>query len=322
MPDGDARTRLWQRPASPGRLRVPSASHLDGRSGPRSPAERRERAGLWAPGPTTDRWPAQPTAARAPRLTSGVRRRGETGRHHHGRRHHATAHRERHALRAPDEALEPQDEALHLHRAQRHLHHRPDPDPGLHRPRLRLRQGDGHPRRDGHVRRHQATGAGADRRAGHAGRHALCHRALAGRDAHQLPDRVRAAPAAQGARAHRGDRRPDGADQEGGAGPVPRAHQAAAHARRHPRDDPHAQRDLDRRHQQGAPRGQRGAQARHPGRRHPRHQLRPRRRGLQDPGQRRRDPLDRHPDPRHRRRRRRGPDGPRRQEQRRRQARR
>ena len=67
---------------------------------------------------------------------------------------------------------------------------------------------------------------------------------------------------------------------------------------------------LDRRHQEGAPRRRRGPEARHPGRRHPRHQLRPRRGRLPDPGQRRRDPL-RHPaHPRHRRRRCRGPHRP------------
>ena len=70
------------------------------------------------------------------------------------------------------------------------------------------------------------------------------------------------------------------------------------------------QRGLDRGHQEGAHRRRRGAQAPHPGRRDPRHQLRPRRGRLQDPGQRRRDPL-RHPaHPRDRRRRRRGPDRP------------
>ena len=65
------------------------------------------------------------------------------------------------------------------------------------------------------------------------------------------------------------------------------------------------QRGLDRRHQEGAHRRRRGPQAGHPGRRDPRHQLRPRRGRLQDPGQRRRDPLGRPADPGHRRRRRR-----------------
>ena len=53
-------------------------------------------------------------------------------------------------------------------------------------------------------------------------------------------------------------------------------------------------------------------QARHPGRRDPRHQLRPRRGRLPDPGQRRRHPRRRPADPGRRRRRRRRPDGPRR----------
>ena len=69
-------------------------------------------------------------------------------------------------------------------------------------------------------------------------------------------------------------------------------------------------RGLDRRHQEGAPRRRRGPQARHPGRRDPRHQLRPRRGRLPDPGQRRRDPLGHPADPRRRRRRGRGPAWP------------
>ncbi len=56
---------------------------------------------------------------------------------------------------------------------------------------------------------------------------------------------------------------------------------------------PHPERGLDRRHQEGAHRRRRGPQARHPGRRDPGHQLRPRRGRLQDPRQRRRDPLGR-----------------------------
>ena len=90
----------------------------------------------------------------------------------------------------------------------------------------------------------------------------------------------------------------------------PREGQARAHPRRYPRHAEGAQRHLDRGHQEGAHRRRRGAQAEHPGRRDPRHQLRPRRGRLQDPGQRRRDPQHRRADPRDRRRRRRGPHGP------------
>ena len=70
------------------------------------------------------------------------------------------------------------------------------------------------------------------------------------------------------------------------------------------------ERGLDRGHQEGAHRRRRGPQAGHPGRRHPRHQLRPGRGRLPDPGQRRRDPLGRAADQGDRRRRRRRPDGP------------
>ena len=128
-----------------------------------------------APGPTLRngvRAVPRPTAggsspARGPRVRAPARRQGgaadrraattvraarraapdrevNTG---HGRRHHEAAARERRALRAPDPALEPEDEALHLHRAQRHLHHRPAADAVLHRPRLRVRQGDRRARR-------------------------------------------------------------------------------------------------------------------------------------------------------------------------------
>ena len=96
------------------------------------------------------------------------------------------AARERRPLRAPDPALEPEDEALHLHRAQRHLHHRPAAVAVLHRPRLRVRQGDRRARRHDPVRRHQEAGPGGHRRAGHPRRHALRQPALAGRHAHQL----------------------------------------------------------------------------------------------------------------------------------------
>ena len=99
-------------------------------------------------------------------------------------------------------------------------------------------------------------------------------------------------------------------DQEGAARPAPREGQARAHPRRHPRHGQGAQRGVDRRHQEGAPGGRRGAQARHPDRRDPGHQLRPRRGRLQDPRQRRRDPLRHAADPGRRRRRRRRPDGP------------
>ena len=109
---------------------------------------------------------------------------------HHGSRQHEAAARQRRPLRAPDPSLEPEDEAIHLHRAQRHLHHRPAADARVHRQRLRVRQADRRARRLDPVRRHQASGAGSRRRAGAARGHALRQPALAGRHAHQLPDRA------------------------------------------------------------------------------------------------------------------------------------
>ncbi len=59
---------------------------------------------------------------------------------------------------------------------------------------------------DGAVRRHQEAGPGVRRRAGAPGRDAVRQPALAGRHAHELPDGLPAAAAAQGARDRRADR--------------------------------------------------------------------------------------------------------------------
>lgn len=109
----------------------------------------------------------------------------------HGSRDHAPAPPVRCPLRAPDPPVEPQDEALHPHRAQRHLRHRPHEVRRRHQHRLRLRQGDRRPRRQHPLRRHQEAGAGRRGRAGPARRHALRQPALAGRHAHQLLHRAR-----------------------------------------------------------------------------------------------------------------------------------
>src|ERR1700731_238901 len=55
--------------------------------------------------------------------------------------------------------MESQDEAVHLYRPQRHLHHRLAADADLHRQGVRIRQRDRRPRRLGVVRRHQEAGA-------------------------------------------------------------------------------------------------------------------------------------------------------------------
>ncbi len=211
----------------------------------------------------------------APRRTHCVAARRATQRSTaHGRRHDAGAAGERRPLRSPDPSLEPEDEALHLHGAQRHLHHRPPAVAELHRPRLRVRQGDRCPRRQRPLRRHQEAGPGGHRRAGDPRGHAVRQPALAGWHADQLLDRLQASAAPQGAqrdRLHGCGRL--GPHQEGAPGPPARVRQAGEDPRRYPRHAARSQRCLDRGHQEGAHRGRRGPEAQHPGRRHPRHQL-------------------------------------------------
>ena len=95
--------------------------------------------------------------------------------------------------------------------------------------------------------------------------------------------------------------------EEGSPAARPRAGEAAAQPRRHPRHEQAPRRGLRARHQEGAHRRHRGQQAGHPGGRRRRHQRRPRRRAVPDPGQRRRHPRQRAAGPRHRRGRRGGP---------------
>ncbi len=211
------------------------------------------------PPPSSRRWPR----SSVPRGTArrGVRRGRKPAaaiteylkEYGHGRRHDAGAAGKRRPLRSPDPSLEPEDEALHLHRAQRHLHHRPAPVAVVHRPRLRVRQGDRRPRRLHHVRGYEEAGPGGHRRAGDARRHAVRQPALARRHAHQLLHRLQAPPAPEGAGAHRlrgrGRLRPH---QEGAPGPLAREGQAGEDPRWYPRDAEGAQRRLDRRHQEGA----------------------------------------------------------------------
>ena len=106
----------------------------------------------------------------------------------HGRRHDATAARSRCALRAPDPPVEPEDAALHLRRAFRHLHHRSAADAAQHRYRVQLRAGPVRRRWDPPLHRDQEAGPGSDPGAGRAVRHAVRQPALAGRDADELRD--------------------------------------------------------------------------------------------------------------------------------------
>ena len=182
--DRGPRTRvcLPVRPVPTGRLRASSSRCIAGQSPPRS--QRATAGGVARPDARAVHHPV-PAATERARPPAARNREGD-----HGSRQHEAAARQRRPLRAPDPPLEPEDEAIHLHRAQRHLHHRPAADARVHRQRLRVRQADGRPRRLDPVRRHQASGAGSRRRAGHPRRHALRQPALAGRHAHQLPDRA------------------------------------------------------------------------------------------------------------------------------------
>src|SRR6188474_441762 len=100
-------------------------------------------------------------------------------------------------LRPPDEALEPEDEAIHLWRAKRNLHYRPRKDRKV-VPRCRaVRLEPGLGWTHGTFRWHQAAGAGCHRRRSAAKRHVLRQPALARRAVDQLLDhsaQPRAAP--------------------------------------------------------------------------------------------------------------------------------
>src|SRR5690606_5850946 len=61
----------------------------------------------------------------------------------HGSRQHEATARVRRSLRPSNPALEPEDEALHLHRAQRDLHHRPPENPAQTGRSVQLRSGCG-----------------------------------------------------------------------------------------------------------------------------------------------------------------------------------
>ncbi len=210
-------------------------------------------------------------------------------------------------LRAPDSPLEPQDEALHLRRAQRHPHHRPGPDGQPAGRRARLRDRHRRQRRLRPLRGHQEAGPGARRRGGHPRRDALRQPPLAGRHAHQLRDHPQAHRSARPARGPAGQRRPRPAAPRRRPPASPTRWRAcssssAACARcaacRAPSSSSTRSASTSR-----SPR----RAARDPGHRHRRHERRPGPDRLHHPRQRRRHP--RHPAalPPRRRRRHRGP---------------
>ncbi len=109
-------------------------------------------------------------------------------------------------LRPPRQPVEPQDEAVHLRQAQPDSYHRLERNGPRSAPRDQVLQPRCLGQRPDPVRRHQAPGGRDDHRAVQPRRDALRDRAVAGRDAHQLPDDPQPAPAARGAGKHPGRR--------------------------------------------------------------------------------------------------------------------
>ena len=204
---------------------------------------------------------------------------------------HARAPGSRSPLRSPDPPLEPEDEAVHLHRAGRDLHHRSPADLRAAPGGLRLRPQHREPRRQHPLRRHEEAGPGLDRAGGRARRDAVRLEPVARRPAHELeddhrPDRApaRAAPPEDGGPARAAAR--EGADHD-----ARRAREARVEPRRRRRPEAAAGRRLHRRPEEGAARRARGAAARPADHRARRHELRSGRGRLHHSGQRRRDPL-------------------------------
>ncbi len=94
--------------------------------------------------------------------------------------------RGRGALWASNPQVAPENETLHLHRAQRSSHHRPAADSLVSGRRVRPDPGYRCRRWNGPVGRDQTPGAGYDRNRSPALRNAFRNRPLVGRDPHQL----------------------------------------------------------------------------------------------------------------------------------------
>src|ERR1700722_19951588 len=113
--------------------------------------------------------------------------------------HHEGVARSWSSLRASDQALESQDEGIHLRRAQRDLHHRFAEDAEDVQGGVEVRAGSGERRPHCAVRGYEAPGAGCDCRRGTALRNVLYQPALAGWTAHQLGYGAEVGEAAEGA---------------------------------------------------------------------------------------------------------------------------
>ncbi len=132
-----------------------------------------------------------------------------------GHDHNEGAARSGCSLRASDEALESEDEGIHLWRAQRNLHHRPAEDAQAIQRRVEVCHRAVRQRQDDSVCRHQAPGAGCRGRRGQPRGDAVHQPALAGRPADQLGDGAEEckAPSGTGRDGHGWPLR--AADQEG-----------------------------------------------------------------------------------------------------------
>ncbi len=128
-----------------------------------------------------------------------MKRAEEKPRRRHDRSIHEAPARGGGPLRTPDPEMEPQDGEVHLHRAQRHLHHRPAADPGTHRGFLQFHPRHGGEGRVAALRGDEEAVPGGDQGERHALRHALRHQPLARRHPHQLGDHQQAHREAQGA---------------------------------------------------------------------------------------------------------------------------
>ncbi len=246
------------------------------------------------PGTTSARWRCPPPP---PTASGGSHQRAPAPRHPNrstgaarGHRHHEAIAGVRSPFRTPDPPLEPEDEALHLRRARRHLHHRPAADdrPAAggdgRRPRHRR------PRRDRALRGHEEAVPGGDPGARRPRGHALRLAPLARRAADELGDDLPAhPPPARAAQPEaRGPAR--AAADARAARPRGRADQARDQPGRGGRHAAAAGRGRDRRPQEGGDRRARGEPPRPRRDRPGGHELRPGRGDLRHPRQRRRHP--------------------------------
>ena len=106
------------------------------------------------------------------------------------------------SLRAPDQALESEDERIHLRRTQRHLHHRSSEDAEDVQGRRPVCRRNGRTGQECALRGHQASGAGSHRRRGQPLPDVLRQPALAGRPADQHADGAEIHQAPQGTGSH------------------------------------------------------------------------------------------------------------------------